>query len=102
MTVTPPRSWGKIRGTVTNATSGAPIPGATVDICTMYDGGTGSCGPVEYTLKTDADGYYQLWLAQGYNPLDGIAAKDGFVPRSKVVRITAGGTATADFALKKS
>ena len=38
MDVTPPKSWGKIRGTVTNAATGAPIPGATVDICTMYDG----------------------------------------------------------------
>jgi N-acetylneuraminic acid mutarotase len=102
MTVTPPASWGKIRGTVTNAATGAPIPGATVDICTMYDGTTGNCGPVEFTLKTDANGYYQLWLAKGYNPLQVIAAKDGFVPKSKVVRITAGGTVTADLALKKS
>ena len=102
MDVTPPKSWGKIRGTVTSAATGAPIPGATVDICTMYDGSSGSCGPVEFTLKTDADGYYQLWLAKGYNPLQVIAAKDGYSPKSKVVRITAGGTSTADFSLKKS
>jgi N-acetylneuraminic acid mutarotase len=102
MTVTPPSSWGKIRGTVTSAATGAPIPGATVDICTMYDGATGNCGPVEFTLKTDANGYYQLWLARGYNPLQVIAAKDGFVPKTKVVRITAGGTVTVDLALKKS
>jgi N-acetylneuraminic acid mutarotase len=102
MDVTPPASWGKIRGTVTSADTGAPIAGATVDICTMYDGGSGSCGPVEYTLKTGADGTYQLWLARGYNPLQVIAAKDGYAPRSKIVRITAGGTTTADFALKKS
>ena len=68
----------------------------------MYDGQTGSCGPVTYTLKTDANGYYQLWLARGYNPLDVIAAKDGYQPKAKIVRITAGGTVTADFALKKS
>jgi N-acetylneuraminic acid mutarotase len=102
MNVNPPTSWGKIRGTVTSAATGAPIPGATVDICTMYDGSTGNCGPVEFTLKTDADGYYQLWLAKGYNPLQVIAAKDGFSPKSKVVRITAGGTTTADFSLKKN
>jgi N-acetylneuraminic acid mutarotase len=102
MTVTPPRSWGKVRGTVTNAATGAPIPGATVDLCTLYDGQTGNCGPVEFTLKTDANGYYQLWLAKGYNPLQVIAAKDGYTPKTKVVRITAGGTVTADFALKKS
>ncbi|HET8662828.1 MAG TPA: carboxypeptidase regulatory-like domain-containing protein [Nocardioides sp.] len=102
MQVTPPKSWGKVRGTVTNAATGEPIAGATVDICTMYDGSTGNCGPVEFTLKTDADGYYQLWLAKGYNPLQVIAAKDGYSPKSKVVRIKAGGTSTADFALKKS
>ena len=102
MTVTPPASWGKIHGTVTNAATGAPLAGATVDICTMYDGSTGNCGPVEFTLKTDADGRYQLWLAKGFNPLQVIAAKDGFAPKSKVVRITAGGSVAADFALKKS
>jgi N-acetylneuraminic acid mutarotase len=102
MNVTPPKTWGKIRGTVTSAATGAPIPGATIDICTMYDGATGNCGPVEFTIKTDANGYYQLWLDKGYNPLQVIAAKDGFVPKSKVVRIKAGGTSNADFALKKS
>ena len=102
MNVTPPPSWGKIRGTVTDSANGHPIPGATVQICTMYDGQTGSCGPVTYTLKTDADGSYQLWLARGFNPLDVIAAKDGYQPKARVVRITAGGTVTADFALKKS
>jgi N-acetylneuraminic acid mutarotase len=102
MNVNPPTSWGKVRGTVTSAATGDPIAGATVDICTMYDGSTGNCGPVEFTLKTDADGYYQLWLAKGYNPLQVIAAKDGFVPKSKVVRIKKGGTTTADFSLKKN
>ena len=101
MNVTPPASWGKIRGTVTDVSNGHPIAGATVQICTMYDGQTGSCGPVTYTLKTDANGSYQLWLARGYNPLDVIAAKDGYQPKARVVRITAGGTVTADFALKK-
>ena len=102
MNVTPPASWGKLRGTVTDTANGHPIAGATVQVCTMYDGRTGSCGPVTYTLKTDANGYYQLWLARGYNPLDVIAAKDGYQPKARIVRITAGGTVTADFALKKS
>lgn len=102
MHVNPPRAWGKIKGTVTDADSGNPVKGATVEICTMYDSRTGSCGPVTYTLKTDSDGYYQLWLNRGYNPLEVIAAKDGYQPKLKIVRITAGGTSTADFALKKS
>ncbi|MGH3472136.1 MAG: carboxypeptidase regulatory-like domain-containing protein, partial [Nocardioidaceae bacterium] len=70
MHVIPPRSWGKIRGTVTDAVSGNPIPGVTVQICTMFDRVSGNCGPVTYTLKTDANGYYQLWLNKGYNPLE--------------------------------
>ena len=102
MQVTPPTSWGKIRGTVTDAATGNPIVGATVQICTMYDAPTGNCGPVEFTLKTDADGRYQLWLNHGYNPLQVIAAKDGYQPKSKVVRIVKGGTVSADFTLKKT
>jgi hypothetical protein len=102
MTVTPPASWGKVRGTVTDSATGNPIAGATVEICTMYDAQTGTCGQVEYTLKTDADGYYQLWLDRGFNPLQVIAAKDGYAPKSKIVKIVKGGTVTADFALKKS
>jgi hypothetical protein len=101
MQVTPPASWGKIRGTVTDAATGNPIVGATVQICTMYDAPTGNCGPVEYTLKTDADGQYQLWLSKGFNPLQVIAAKDGYQPKTKVVKIVKGGTVTADFPLKK-
>jgi N-acetylneuraminic acid mutarotase len=102
MHVTPPASWGKIRGTVTDAGSGNPLAGVTVQICTMYDGPTGSCGPVTYTLKTDNDGYYQLWLNKGFSPLEVIAAKDGYQPQVKISRITAGGTTTTNFALKKN
>jgi N-acetylneuraminic acid mutarotase len=102
MHVNPPASWGKIRGTVTDATNGNPLAGATVQICTMYDTRTGQCGPVTYTLKTDNAGYYQLWLNNGFNPLEVIAAKDGYQPLLKIVRITAGGTTTANFALNKA
>ncbi|MGH3447964.1 MAG: Kelch repeat-containing protein, partial [Nocardioidaceae bacterium] len=59
MTVNPPKRWGKIGGTVTD-TDGAPIGGATVQVCTMYRHGSGRCGPVTYTLKTDSRGHFQL------------------------------------------
>jgi hypothetical protein len=68
----------------------------------MYDGPTGSCGPVTYTLKTDNDGYYQLWLNKGFNPLEVIAAKDGYQPQLKISHVTAGGTTTTNFALRKN
>jgi hypothetical protein len=52
LTVKPPKTWGKIAGTVTSA-SGTPIAGATVQINTWA---------TSYTLKTDKNGQYALWL----------------------------------------
>jgi N-acetylneuraminic acid mutarotase len=101
MTVTPPATWAKITGTVAD-TSGSPISGATVAICTMYSTQTGLCGPETFTLKTDGNGHYQLWLNQGFNPLEIIAAKDGYTPVMKIAKITKGGTTTANFTLTSS
>jgi N-acetylneuraminic acid mutarotase len=101
MTVTPPKNWGKITGTVSD-TSGSPIAGATVAICTTYSTQTGQCGPQTYTLKTDGNGHYQLWLNKGFNPLEVIAAKDGYTPVLKIAKITNGGTTTTNFSLVAS
>lgn len=101
MNVNPPKAWGKIAGTVDDA-SGKPITGATVAICTMYDTKTGTCGPVTYTLQTDAAGDYQLWLNKGFNPLEVIAAKDGYTPLLKIAKLTAGQTTTVPFTLTSS
>jgi hypothetical protein len=68
----------------------------------MYSTKTGTCGPVTYTLKTDNSGTFQLWLSRGYNPLQLIAAIDGYQPVSKVVRLIKGATTTVNFALSKS
>ncbi|MGH3509944.1 MAG: carboxypeptidase regulatory-like domain-containing protein [Nocardioidaceae bacterium] len=101
MHVNPPRSWGKVRGTVVNA-AGDPISGVTVQLCTMFNRVSGSCGPVTYTLKTDQSGYYQLWLSAGYSPLEVIAAKDGYQPALKLATIKKGATTTVNFTLNKS
>jgi N-acetylneuraminic acid mutarotase len=98
----PPSTWGKVTGTVTDASTGNPIAGATVEICTQYNKQTGTCGSVSYTLKTDTNGDYQLWLNQGYNPLQIIAAIDGYAPVSKVVKFIKGLTTTVNFALNKT
>jgi carboxypeptidase family protein len=90
MTVNPPKTWGKITGTVTGA--GTPLGGATVQINSW----AGS-----YTLKTDASGNYALWLDVRNNPLQVIAAKDGYQPQVKTVKITKGTTTTLSFALLK-
>ncbi|WP_285579879.1 carboxypeptidase regulatory-like domain-containing protein [Actinoallomurus iriomotensis] len=94
LTVNPPKTWGKITGTVTGAgCTGAPAPltGATVQI----DSWTAS-----YTLKTDKNGQYVLWLDTRNNPLTLIAAKDGWAPQTRSVKIAKLATTTADFALK--
>jgi N-acetylneuraminic acid mutarotase len=101
MKVTPPTSWGKVAGIVSDS-AGAPIVGATVAICTMYDTSTGACGPTTFTLKTDATGGYQLWLNKGFNPLEIIAAKDGYIPLLKIARISKGATTTVSFTLAKA
>ncbi len=93
MTVTPPGTWGKISGTVygvkCNGTAVA-LPGATVQIDTWA---------AHYTVRTDADGGYQLWLDRRNNPLTVIVAKDGWQPQSKQVTIKAKATTTVDFRL---
>lgn len=92
---------GEIAGTVSD-TTGAPIAGATVAICTMYDTQTGTCGPVTYTLQTDANGHYQLWLDKGFSPLEVIAAEDGYTPVMKIAKLTAGDTTTLAFTLSSA
>jgi len=92
MTVNPPKTWGKITGTVTGPNG--PIAGATVQIDSWAS---------SYTLKTDANGQYALWLDVRNNPLQVIAAKDGYQPQVKTkVKIVKGATITVDFALKKA
>ena len=97
--VTPPRAWGKLTGTVTDAATGAPLPGATVHICTLYQKSSGNCGPVAYTLTTDTSGSYTLWLNQGYNPLQVVATIDGYQSQAKVVEIHQGAITTLNFPL---
>ena len=100
--VLPPTSWGKATGTVSDSATGAPIGGASVVICTMYDKGSGACGPVTYTLRSDLSGQFQLWLDRGYSPVQISAAKDGYRPVATIVKVTAGATATVNFSLKRS
>ena len=102
MQVNPPSSWSKIAGTVTDASTGDPISGATVQICAQYIKSSGTCGSVSYTLTTDSSGGYQLWLNRGDNPLEVIVAEVGYQPVSKVVKLTQGVTTSANFALTKT
>lgn len=67
-----------------------PLAGATVQIDTWA---------ATYTLHTDADGAYGLWLDTRNNPLTVIAAQNGYQPAVKTVTIKAGKTVTTSFTL---
>lgn len=90
MTATPPKTWGKVAGTVTAA--GAPVAGATVEL----DGYGGS-----HTLTTDAQGKYALWLDRRSNPVTAIVAKDGYRPQTATIKVVAGQTVTKNWVLVK-
>ncbi|MFI5634118.1 carboxypeptidase regulatory-like domain-containing protein [Streptomyces sp. NPDC051664] len=92
LTVKPPTTWGKIAGTVT-AAGGSTIAGATVQVSTWA---------THYTLKTAADGSYALWLDARNNPLQVIAAKDGYQPLAVTVKVKKGATTVHDFTLLTS
>ncbi|MFF4597892.1 carboxypeptidase regulatory-like domain-containing protein [Amycolatopsis sp. NPDC001319] len=94
-----PKAWGELSGTVTDSASGAPVADATVQVCTMVHNGV--CGEVSYTLKTDAQGHYRLWLDKGYNPLMVTVAANGYQPQFRQVKVMAGQATVNDVALPK-
>jgi hypothetical protein len=69
-----------------------PLAGATVQIDTWA---------THYTLHTDANGDYALWLDVRNNPLTVIAAKDGYQPQAVTVKISKGKAVTVTFTLLK-
>ncbi|WP_200215433.1 carboxypeptidase regulatory-like domain-containing protein [Micromonospora coerulea] len=90
MTVNPPKTWGKITGTV--AGPSGPMPGATVQINTST---------AHYTFRTDASGHYQLWLDVRNSPLQVICANNGYQPQTATVKIKKGEPTTLNSDLQK-
>jgi subtilisin family serine protease len=79
---------GTLTGTVTNASNGNPIAGATVH----------ASGPAERTTTTNAAGVYSLTAPIG--TYDVTASAFGFATETATgVEVTEGGTTTQDFAL---
>jgi subtilisin family serine protease len=91
LVVTPPTSWGKIAGKVTD-TAGTALQGALVSIDGLEK---------DVTLVTGADGTYAYWMGVSNNSLQLVAAKDGYVPQVRTAKIIKGQTVTHNFALKK-
>ncbi len=94
MYVKPPTTWGELSGKVSDAQTGKPIAGATVQVGTL-----GGSSQVSYTLTTSSSGSYQWWLDDRYNPLQVIAAKDGYAQQVRKVSIWPGTVTTLNFAL---
>lgn len=93
--VDPPKTWGKITGTIRGVQSDGtskPLAGATVEIDSWA---------ASYSLRTAADGTFALWLDARNNPLDVIVAKDGYRPVATTLKIKKGTTLISDFTLKK-
>ncbi|WTA40459.1 carboxypeptidase regulatory-like domain-containing protein [Streptomyces sp. NBC_00846] len=94
LAVNPPRTWGKITGTVTGTDcTGTPTPlaGATVQITTKW---------AKCTLKADRNGHYQFWLDVRNSPLTVTASKDGWASQTASTKIKPRKPTTVDFTLK--
>ncbi|HET8906651.1 MAG TPA: carboxypeptidase regulatory-like domain-containing protein [Ktedonobacterales bacterium] len=94
MTVTPPKGWGKITGTVTGTDckgNTAPLGGAQVQAT-----GKG----YSFSLKTDKNGKYAFWAPAASNSYTIIASKDGWIAQTVKINIQAGKTVTVNFNLK--
>jgi carboxypeptidase family protein/Kelch motif protein len=96
LTVTPPASWGKLTGVVTGTACGggsAPLPGATV----VIDGKVS-----DYTLRTDAQGRYAVWLDQANGTLSITVAATGWFPKTVSARVRGGQTAVENVTLTQT
>lgn len=96
LTVTPPASWGQLRGTVdTETCSGTTVPlaGATVQV-------SGAHGTWE--LTADSSGSYGLWLDADNDPLTLIVSATGYQSQAAPVTLTAGAATTHNFTLSRT
>jgi N-acetylneuraminic acid mutarotase len=96
MTVTPPKSWGKIIGTVTGTSckgDTSPLRGAQIQI--------NAKGGSSVSLKTAADGTYAYWVDSKVSQYTVIASKDGWITQiANKVTVKAGKTTTVNFNLQ--
>ncbi|WP_130013772.1 S8 family serine peptidase [Serinicoccus sediminis] len=96
MHVTPPRTWGKLQGSVEGIqcdTSRTGLGGAVVDLTPNRGDDPG------YSLITEDDGSYAYWVITGR--YQAIVAKDGYRPTVDDVRVPRGRIVTEDYALRR-
>lgn len=87
-----PASWAQIAGTVADAATGNPLPGATIVVS--------RAGGKSITVTTDSLGRYDVWLEPGAVTVN--ATDNGYAGSSREVSTRQGGETTADFALSTS
>lgn len=93
MNVNPPKTWGKLMGTVTGTScqgASSPLPGAVVQIDSWA---------MSWTFATDAEGKYAYWMDRRNNPMTMIVAKDDWKPQTRQTRINTTTPTVEDFAL---
>ncbi|MEU8298716.1 S8 family serine peptidase [Micromonospora sp. NPDC048909] len=93
MTANPPKTWGKLMGTVTGTScqgASSPLPGAVVQVDSWA---------MSFTFATDAEGKYAYWMDRRNNPLTMIVAKDGWKPQTRQARIDTSAPTVENFAL---
>jgi hypothetical protein len=96
LTATPPKTWGKLAGTVKAQACGGtarPLPGGTVQV-------TGEAG--SQVLTTDRSGRYAQWLDTSGNPFTVIVSAPGEQPQTARVTLRALATTTRNFTLTKT
>ncbi len=97
MVVAPPRTWGKVLGTVNGTSCGgttAALPGAVVDAYPVDGSNDG------FTVVTAADGSYAMWVIGGRN-YTMTTAKDDYRPVSVRLRIPARTETVKNFTLRE-
>jgi hypothetical protein len=93
MTVTPPPTWGKLRGSITTAGYCDNAPALLAAARIEMENGT------VISTTTETDGTYALWLAAGSYTATVSAA--GHLSNTSTVAITAGATITHDRILRR-
>jgi hypothetical protein len=96
LTVSPPKTWGQLTGTVTGRTcAGAtqPLPGATVQV---------SGGHATSTLTTDSNGDYGSWVDTTRNPFTLIVSQPGWQAQAAQVNVKAQALTTSNFTLSQT
>lgn len=97
MVVTAPANWGKLAGTVTGLGYCDANPGALEAVEVIVEASTG----ITWTLETDANGYYQVWMDEANSPVMINVTADGHTPGyASGIIIVGGQTTTMDFSLR--